>query len=197
MTDLTEAELDAIIEAHAEHWRYKGNDRAEAEIEKIGALARASLSPWREIESAPKDGTPLLLWWRGCYWPGVGRYEVGGDNDRDEGWRCDGDECTPKNQQDCTHWMPLPPPPSNGEREVMPRASELRADIEQPSEDSAKPLAALPSDPDSEDEDFEQALEEAERRGPNEALKELMASPSDPDSPTVRVVCPWCGRNMN
>lgn len=29
-----------------------------------------------------------------------------------EGWRCVDDEAIPRNQGDCTHWMPLPAAPN-------------------------------------------------------------------------------------
>lgn len=66
---------------------------------------------WQPIDTAPKDGTWLLLFrpgkegnriaearWRGN-WMDKGSYEWGGNS-----W------CYPENSQP-THWMPLPPPP--------------------------------------------------------------------------------------
>lgn len=64
---------------------------------------------WRPIETAPKDGQPLLLWWRTCRAAIRGRYHCDEDG---EGWRNDGDQMIPKNQKDCVRWMPLPPPPA-------------------------------------------------------------------------------------
>ncbi len=64
---------------------------------------------WRPIASAPK-GKAVLLSWKHCKDPSVGRWEHDGIR---EGWRCDGDQCVPKNQADCTHWMPLPLPPND------------------------------------------------------------------------------------
>lgn len=65
----------------------------------------SSAMTWQPIQSAPKSGKAILLWWSGCKDPSVGRWEYDGIR---EGWRCDGDQCVPKNQHDCTHWMPLP-----------------------------------------------------------------------------------------
>jgi len=61
---------------------------------------------WLMIDSAPKSGKPALLWWRRCTHPAVGRWV---DDEAGVGWVCDGDQCMPANQDDCTHWMPLPP----------------------------------------------------------------------------------------
>jgi hypothetical protein len=76
---------------------------------------------WQPIETAPKDGTHILLWWRTCPdHPSVGAWDVDEEfEDRPthwpspvEGWRCEGDDIIPKNQHDVTHWMPLPAPPT-------------------------------------------------------------------------------------
>ncbi len=64
---------------------------------------------WLPIETAPK-GVRILLWWKHCTdGRAVGQWSADGDH---EGWRCEGDKCLPKNQKDCTHWMPLPKGPS-------------------------------------------------------------------------------------
>lgn len=54
---------------------------------------------WQPIETAPRDGTWLLLWDGGCrlighFYPPEGRWD-----------NADGDELKP------THWTPLPEPP--------------------------------------------------------------------------------------
>jgi hypothetical protein len=63
--------------------------------------------PAQTIESAPRDHTPILVFWRGCGWR-VSWYDW--DDDR-EGFKCEADQCVPKNQYACTHWMPLPSNP--------------------------------------------------------------------------------------
>lgn len=65
---------------------------------------------WQPIETAPKDGRTVLLWWttRGA---GTGGYVVEGDDLMACGWRGDQDLCIPRDQKHCTHWMPLPLPP--------------------------------------------------------------------------------------
>lgn len=62
---------------------------------------------WRPIETAPMHKA-VLLWWRTCLEPAIGRYV---SDERGEGWKCDGDQAIPRNQGDCTHWMPLPAAP--------------------------------------------------------------------------------------
>ena len=60
------------------------------------------MSEWQPIETAPMDGTPLLLW-------GWNDVQVGwfcNDRDDDREWiNADYDDLAP------THWMPLPAPP--------------------------------------------------------------------------------------
>lgn len=66
---------------------------------------------WQPIETAPKDGTHILLY---------------SDQDVLEGYWCDGRKrfietgycfvgcgCCADSLTPPTHWMPLPPPPSN------------------------------------------------------------------------------------
>lgn len=65
---------------------------------------------WKPIETAPKDGTIVLLGWDDdCHIPSVGCFNVNkGLWYCDRQWRWeDGHmkECPP------THWMPLPEPP--------------------------------------------------------------------------------------
>ena len=124
------ADVGAIARAIADGFS-NGNEQfdeaSEPQRQRFIAAARsvAALSQppapaegWRPIETAPKDGRPVLLWWstRGA---SVGRYEH--DDMFSErpsswvspefGWRSDGDLCIPVNQEHCTHWMPLPAAP--------------------------------------------------------------------------------------
>lgn len=69
------------------------------------------LGGWQPIATASKNET-VLLWWRTCSQPSVGRWTYDEEDDR-EGWRCDGDRCVPKNQHDCLYWHPLPEPPND------------------------------------------------------------------------------------
>lgn len=88
--------------------------------DKRGQDAWDASARWQPIETAPKNGQRVLLWWRTCKEAVRGRFSFDEEfDDRPEtwpspefGWRCDGDQCIPRNQEDCTHWMPLPPPPA-------------------------------------------------------------------------------------
>ncbi len=75
---------------------------------------------WQPIETAPKDGTLVLLWQKNSF-PGPGSAIIGSfrtdqndedgeplwlENDYDD-WST-GYASTPSHP---THWMPLPPPP--------------------------------------------------------------------------------------
>ena len=57
------------------------------------------MSDWQPIDTAPKDGTEVLLWWFRRHV--VGSYVAGG-------WT---DESLGQYDVSPTHWMPLPEPP--------------------------------------------------------------------------------------
>lgn len=106
--------------------RHLATDGGSRAREALGALAHADAAlsapaeGWRPIETAPKDGTHVLL---GRFVPGC---ERDGRIERDhyrtegevaakagfEGWGKFNPQHWP-----ATHWMPLPPPPSNTEGE--------------------------------------------------------------------------------
>lgn len=69
------------------------------------------MSEWRPIETAPKDGTPVLLW------VGVGMSEPWAQtarwvNEPESGWSGWVDTYEGFDLAEPTHWMPLPAPPS-------------------------------------------------------------------------------------
>ena len=81
------------------------------------ALASAPSAPageWRPIESAPKDGTRVLLW-RVFDGTAIGRWGnlVPDDPQEwfDDGWIDNGQPICGEDDP-ATHWMPLPAPPS-------------------------------------------------------------------------------------
>lgn len=117
------AELADCIEVarqEAESFAAHGHGRTRIKADTLAALHE--LADLREqvrcrpIESAPTDGTKMLLRWRTVPYLLSGRYVVDDEwtlRPKDwlapeEGWRNDGDQCIPRNQSDCTHWMPLP-----------------------------------------------------------------------------------------
>lgn len=66
---------------------------------------------WQPIETAPRDGTPILAWNGGVfvvYW----------ESDPGSWWVYDPpcDERAVWNVKQPTHWMPLPPPPLGAEQ---------------------------------------------------------------------------------
>lgn len=69
--------------------------------------------PWRPIQTAPKDGTPVLLYSPDAKDPKifVGMFVKFDEEDKGEWfdyWRDDGCWCI---DAESTHWMPLPAPP--------------------------------------------------------------------------------------
>ena len=72
---------------------------------------------WKPIETAPKDGTNVLVYERFPKWQKwVGKDEY--DSYIEIGYYQDGDWCirahVPPWNNDPTHWMPLPEPPKEG-----------------------------------------------------------------------------------
>jgi hypothetical protein len=63
------------------------------------------MTNWQPIETAPKDGTWLLLW---CGWEIVGHWVEDGKRVK-HGWSDDPNGIDPIFM--VTHWMPLPEPP--------------------------------------------------------------------------------------
>lgn len=77
-----------------------------------------ALGQWRPISTAPTHGHILLFWKHAgaC----VGYWGIDDGFDRrpkkwqcpEAGWKGEADTLIPRNQEDCTHWMPLPHPPA-------------------------------------------------------------------------------------
>lgn len=84
---------------------------------------------WQPIETAPRDGTALLLWEEASIHPFVGWWAMGGWHvshehvDAEGGW--DGAVVVDRLIMPITHWMPLPPDP--GEAAQPADSTEERA----------------------------------------------------------------------
>ena len=64
---------------------------------------------WKPIESAPRDGTAVLLYCPKFYW-GAGVY-LGWWEGSHFAVCTEGQTDYPYSDDGATHWMPLPPPP--------------------------------------------------------------------------------------
>lgn len=63
---------------------------------------------WRSIETAPKDGTIIIVWWP-CDPPGNWKMRLAS-------WFADAwDDVGDRSELHPTHWMPLPDPPAEQE----------------------------------------------------------------------------------
>lgn len=71
-------------------------------------LQRLRSNAWQPIETAPRDGTEILIFIPDCD-QAVASYQYGDDEDM-AGWWGDGGF----HYADPTHWQPLPAPPSDG-----------------------------------------------------------------------------------
>ena len=83
------------------------NGQLRAEIERLRAALRER--EWRDIATAPKDGTEVVLW--GPCRPSNSRSLYG--RDANIGWWSNGAWSTRVGGEVCeaTHWQPLEPPP--------------------------------------------------------------------------------------
>lgn len=76
---------------------------------------------YQPIETAPKDGTDVLIWQRWCYVPIVASWQNYGLSSGGrwyanfEHYDCDSDACVMStlDQSLITHWAPLPTPPES------------------------------------------------------------------------------------
>jgi hypothetical protein len=103
---------------------YVNGNIAGREIRAIcdAYLALRQRERWQPIATAPQSGKKILLCWPKHKIVASGRYDIDEEFDYrpnywvspSEGWRNDGDQCIPRNQEDCTLWQPLPPLPSTG-----------------------------------------------------------------------------------
>ena len=100
--------------------RFDAADMATAAAQGFrDGAAKEQQAEWRHIETAPKDGSYLLLWEQYSdapfvgYWSG-GSWSVSHEHvDAEGGW--DGANVVDALSMPITHWMPLPPPPTSAE----------------------------------------------------------------------------------
>lgn len=63
------------------------------------------MNAWKDISTAPKDGTPILVCVSGC-WPDTVAW-----NAKQEAWEEGDGSFSTLDDWPLTHWMPLPEPP--------------------------------------------------------------------------------------
>lgn len=84
------------------------------------------MTEWQPIETAPKDGTEVLVWCSKCALVPIAmsyssaayfELEYGDPEYMEEGWYMSWSYPVdpPEVTWQPTHWMPLPPPPQEGE----------------------------------------------------------------------------------
>lgn len=106
---MTDAELiAALLDLHARSGKKWSVHKAPAA--RIEALTAGG---WRPIETAPKDGTPILAW----AWDGCGHVVIWWDDDGRRPWTSTTGETF---AEDVTHWQPVPLPPPPATDEVQP-----------------------------------------------------------------------------
>lgn len=123
-TDREDAEQEAKDANMA--WPHTAPHRAVQLVEVGTSAAELNPSPpegmvggWMPIETAPKDGSYLLLWEQYSdapfvgYWSG-GSWSVSHEHvDAEGGW--DGANVVDALSMPITHWMPIPAPPTSAE----------------------------------------------------------------------------------
>jgi len=118
------ARLDSAIDAMA--------DLAESKVEVV----HSEPGGWQPIETAPKNGTEVLVWRKASK-----RWDIGINWGDRRHWIFDSCEPSCRDHQ-LGGWMPLPPPPAGGESEptepAEARVAELEAGGWQPIETAPK-----------------------------------------------------------
>ena len=108
MTENFETRKLALIQDNYDMWTEQGFSYNDVEIFanallKLAASDAAAPSEWQPIESAPKNGTPILAYEHGLEMRVVSR--------KDGIWiSYDGHDFAP------SHWKPLPDPPTGAPR---------------------------------------------------------------------------------
>lgn len=112
--DMDASKLHALWAGELESGVVAAKNHMKALMDRVEELE--AMTRWRPIETAPRDGTPILVWGadisnptggyypRSCWWSQEG-HEV---------WvvREDASNATYLEPDAITHWMPLPTPPA-------------------------------------------------------------------------------------
>ena len=98
-----------VTRTHCAH-----HDRCLAECVPADLRTSAPPAVWQDIETAPKDGTPVLLLWFDAETGAAPMHRVGFWHSREQAW-CDTHRVLHNQHSHPTHWMPLPSPPTPGE----------------------------------------------------------------------------------
>lgn len=100
---------------------YVGNAVRAALSAALAAEQPVAVDEWRPIDTAPRDGTNILVWSEGYSWPEVVRHVQYDDPDLEEEtgeagyWRYSDDvfaDILQIEEGEFTHWRPLPVPPT-------------------------------------------------------------------------------------
>lgn len=122
VTDIDEETVERVARALCRQYELDDGfsveqaDRAAASdmyrnfVKSARAALAAMPSQWRPIDSAPRDGTDILL-----YCPPVGKFaeenDIGRWNQSLGQWQMPDHQCGGYGKCDPTHWMPRPAPP--------------------------------------------------------------------------------------
>jgi len=95
-----------------EGWRCTREKGHDGPCAALSLTSTDKSDGWLPIETAPRSGEEMLLWWCNAG-IGLGGYVA---DERGEGWMCDGDQVIPHNQKDCLYWRALPAAPKAAEK---------------------------------------------------------------------------------
>jgi len=70
-----------------------------------------AMSEWQPIETAPKDGTRVILWLKDECFPALAAWIMFCPDDEEPGWYVFEMGQYGDDFNEITHWMPLPEPP--------------------------------------------------------------------------------------
>lgn len=122
----TEVALAQVVSRNDKELFFNGDKALRAHLQKNldyyrirrdgvrALLASAAPAVGQPIETAPKDGTPVLLLWFDAETGAAPMHRVGFWHSREQAW-CDTHRVLHNQHSHPTHWMPIPSPPTPGE----------------------------------------------------------------------------------